>query len=37
MNIGNLNAVDKKKFIEFVKAQPGLDWVEGKAPTGTTD
>ena len=31
-----LSDSDKKCFVEAVKKQPGLSWVEGKAPPGTS-
>jgi hypothetical protein len=35
-NIAQLPDVARKQFIEFVNTQPGLLWVEGKEPPGTT-
>jgi hypothetical protein len=35
-NVSVLPDAERKKFIDFVKNQPGLNWVEGKAPPGTT-
>ena len=34
-NINTLGEDERKKFIDFVKNQPGLTWVDGKAPSGT--
>ena len=34
-NIEALPDAERAKFILFVKKQPGLNWVEGKAPAGT--
>lgn len=35
-NLDTLPDADKKKLVDFVRLQPGLSWVEGKAPSGTT-
>ena len=34
-NVETLTEGEKTKFIEAVKKQPGLSWVDGKAPAGT--
>lgn len=35
-NVNALPEAERKKLVTFVKNQPGLAWVEGKAPAGTT-
>ena len=35
-NAMNLPAGERAKFVTFVRTQPGLTWVPGKEPTGTT-
>jgi hypothetical protein len=35
-NVDSLPPAVKAKLIEFVRKQPGLSWVEGKAPAGTS-
>lgn len=34
-NVDSLPDPEKAKFVAFVKKQPGLSWVEGRAPSGT--
>ena len=34
-NVEALAEPERKKFLAFVKNQPGFDWAEGKAPPGT--
>jgi hypothetical protein len=34
-DLGALSAGEKAKLIEFVRRNPGLSWVEGRAPPGT--
>jgi hypothetical protein len=35
-NVDVLPQADRTKLVEFVRKQPGLSWVEGKAPAGTS-
>jgi len=35
-NVETLPELIKAKFVAFVKKQPGLAWVEGRAPSGTS-